>query len=196
MKYWMAILCTLAVLLVAGCSESSTGTDEGDNDDDQDTGMTGPGTISMTIAGAEWVSDVVLADTIRTGDIVISMGISGVRGLAAEAVGLGVGNVTGIEEGMYNYPSTSLSAIVFTFVNPLDTTQTLLLDPLASTGELNLTTLNYADGYVSGTFSFDVIRQIDGSTVEIREGVFNEIPFNSFGNATEPAARAAALLRR
>lgn len=160
----------LVIFIIHGCSSNSTG--PGDPGNPQGS----PGTISMTINGSAWTSTTASADTSVDSGIIRALGIAATRSPVFDVFSFGIGDVAGITEKTYTQSPGSTFIISGGYVHPTDTTLNSFIDFNSSSATVTISSLNLAARHVSGTFSMDLFKQAGGTAIEIRNGVFTEVP--------------------
>lgn len=166
------LVCTVFIfgLLIAACSDDSTGS----NDDGGFLGNGQPGSMSASLNGTGWTSASAAADTGRIGSTVIAVGIAGVS-TTLQGITLGIGSAGGITERAYSFPPTGTDIFVIGFSDGNNPTGGATLDPARSTASIEITSLDFTNNTVSGTFSGDLYDIQDSTLIEVRNGVFNQV---------------------
>ena len=166
---------TAAVLLTA-CSDNSTGSGDDGDGGNGGNGNNPPGgtvgKVTMTINGAAWESDVATANAVMQNGQILPLGVGGVKNFS-DTFSFAAAALAGIGEQTYTAGGTT-TTVSATFVSNADTTLTATLDSFQPVGQVTFSEIDNADGTVSGTFSFDLVRS-DSTILEIRNGTFTEI---------------------
>ncbi|MGH1364936.1 MAG: DUF6252 family protein [Calditrichia bacterium] len=170
----------LTVFIMAACSGDSNGMgSDGDNEI-----ITPPGTMSASFNGATWTSISVAASTTTSGTTYVGVGVAGVSG-SFDGVALAVADLTGISEKVYTFPNSVNNTLVLGISSTTDPAAEATFDPTRSTATVEITSFDLINGVVSGTFSGNLYKTIDGSLVELRNGVFNQIPLTGIPKNTD-----------
>jgi|GEM_PF-5860380 len=166
-------VCTILILglLLAACSDDSTGSN-GDGGGLLGNGQ--PGNMSATVNGSGWTSASAAADTARLGNTVIAIGIAGVS-VSLQGITIGLGSAGGITARMYNFPPTGTDIVTLGFSDSNNPSGGATFDPTRSTGFVEITSLDFTNSTVSGRFSGDLYDIVDGTLLEVRDGVFNQV---------------------
>jgi hypothetical protein len=173
MKLFKTILLISAIAggMVLSCSDESDNPMGGNGNPPSGTG----GQVTMTIGGGNWTSSTAAADTAGNGGIAVSFAVAGSRIPQADGISFGFADLTGIKEQTYNFTPGSGGVVTGGYINPTDTSQTAWIDPTQSNVTISITSLNYTDRHVSGTFSIDLYKT-NGIKVEVRNGIFSKVP--------------------
>ena len=181
----------LSLALMLSCSSNSTdpggdGNGNGDNDITVD-----PSMMTMKINGNNWSSQFTTGSVFIANNVLLLVASSGV---ATNAVSLTINDASGITAKSYPMVSDANSGLSSYFVGvyaqAVSLDSTLQADPNENNpqGTLNITEIDFTEGYISGTFSMDLFGDDPNNTlIRMTEGQFNRISLSSGGGLPEKA---------
>jgi len=184
------VLFLLAAFIMAACSDDSNGMGSGGDNDI----ITPPGTMSASFNGSTWTSLSAAASTTTSGTTYVGVGVAGVSG-SFDGVALAVADLTGISEKVYTFPNSVNNTLVLGISSTTDPAVEATFDPTRSTATVEITSFDLINGVVSGTFSGNLYKTIDGSLVELRNGVFNQIALTGIPQENDALIKISQIVQ-
>jgi hypothetical protein len=128
--------------------------------------ITAAGTMTAKVEGVSWTASTV-SDTILNGTITIA-------GKSQDNSLIWI-NLDDVGTGIYALSDSSAHTASY---NPGDGSPSFTTSyGLVAGGQVNVTSINYTDSIMSGTFTFTGVNPLSGGTKEITQGIFTNLKF-------------------